>query len=162
MSEREAAQKAYQDLQKSKNPSAFDAMGSFNRYYAGWNVNMTNSLAMDVGKSIPAKDRATAIESFNKYLGKSTVPVPTPTQPEEQGFFSRAFEKVEKAYNFTTQAVSFGLTLPEKSNPIWQGDFSLDSVKTAWDQSRDISAGRSIMRTWLEDHLIHLKMHLAG
>ena len=149
MSEREAAQKAYQDLQKSKNPSAFDAMGSFNRYYAGWNVNMTNSLAMDVGKSIPAKDRAQAIESFNKYLGKSTVPVPTPTQPEEQGFFSRAFEKVEKAYNFTTQAVSFGLTLPEKNNPIWQGDFSLDKVKTAWDQSRDISAGRSIMRTMI-------------
>lgn len=147
MSEREAAQKAYQDLQKSKNPSAFDTMGSFNRYYAGWNVNMTNSLAMDIGKSIPAKDRATAIESFNKYLGKSTVPVPTPTQPEEQGFFSRAFEKVEKAYNFTTQAVAFGLTLPEKSNPIWQGDFSVDKVKSAWDQSRDISAGRAIMRT---------------
>lgn len=149
MSEREAAQKAYQDLQKSKNPSAFDTMGSFNKYYAGWNVNMTNSLAMDIGKSIPAKDRATAIESFNKYLGKSTVPMPTPTQPEEQGFFSRAFEKVEKAYNFTTQAVAFGLTLPEKSNPIWQGDFSVDKVRAAWDQSRDISAGRAIMRTMI-------------
>lgn len=130
-----------------KNPSAFDTMGSFNRYYAGWNVDKVNSLPMDMGRSIPVKERAAAIESFNRYLGKSTVPVPTPTQPEQQSFFSRAFEKVEKAYNFTTQAVAFGLTLPEKNNPIWQGDFSVDKVRTAWDQSRDISAGRAIMRT---------------
>lgn len=130
-----------------KNPSAFDTMGSFNRYYAGWNVDKVNSLPMDMGRSIPVKERAAAIESFNRYLGKSTVPVPTPTQPEQQSFFSRAFEKVEKAYNFTTQAVAFGLTLPEKNNPIWQGDFSIDKVRTAWDQSRDISAGRAIMRT---------------
>jgi len=132
-----------------KNPSAFDTMGSFNRYYAGWNVNMANSLPMDMGKSIPAKDRAEAINAFNRYLAKPGTPPALTPQPEEQGFFSRAFEKVEKAYNFTTQAVSFGLTLPEKNNPIWQGDFSVDKVKSAWEQSRDISAGRSIMRTMI-------------
>ena len=49
MSEREAAQKAYQDLQKSKNPSAFDTMGAFNTYYAGWNVNSSMALPLDMG-----------------------------------------------------------------------------------------------------------------
>ena len=149
MSDRESAQKAYHDMLKAKNPSAFDTMGSFNSYYAGWNVNMANSLPMDMGKSIPAKDRAEAINAFNRYLNKPGTPAAATPLPEEKGFFSRAFEKVEKAYNFTTQAVSFGLTLPEKNNPIWDGDFSLGDVKTAWDQSRDISAGRSIMRTMI-------------
>jgi len=139
MSDRESAQKAYQDMQKSKNPSAFDTMGAFNNYYAGGNTNVSSSVALDMGKYVPPKNRADAVAQFNNQA--------KPKVDNGKGFWGRAFEGIEKAYNFTTQAVSFGLTLPEKGNPIWQDDFSLDKVKSAWDQSRDISAGRSIMRT---------------
>jgi len=139
MSDRESAQKAYQDMQKSKNPSAFDTMGAFNNYYAAGNTNVSSSVALDMGKYVPPKNRADAVAQFNNQA--------KPKVDDGKGFWGRAFEGIEKAYNFTTQAVSFGLTLPEKGNPIWQDDFSLDKVKSAWDQSRDISAGRSIMRT---------------
>jgi len=139
MSEREAAQKAYQDLQKSKNPSAFDTMGAFNTYYAGWNVNSSMALPLDMGKSTPPKNRAEAVASYN---------TKAPNKPkDEPGFWGKVFIGLEKAYNFTTQAVSFGLTLPEKNNPIWNDDFSFGKVKETWDKAHDISTGRSIIRT---------------
>jgi len=142
----------------SQNPSAFDTMGEFGRYHAGWNTYNSSSLPLDMGKSIPAKDRADAINAFNDYLKKPTAK----PQEEQKGFWSRAFAGLEKAYNFTTQAVSFGLTLPEKNNPIWQGDFSLDNVKEAWDKSRDISAGRSIVRTVLGRPLDEIEGLFSG
>ena len=139
MSEKEDAKKAYQNRQRYNNPSAFDTMGSFNNYYAGWNIDASKSLALDMGRYIPAANRADATAQFNKSQ--------TPVAEDKKSFWQRAFIGIEKAYNFTTQSVSFGLTLPEKNNPIWQDDFSVDKVKEAWNKSRDISAGRSIQRT---------------
>jgi hypothetical protein len=154
MSEREAAQKAYQDKQKSNNPSAFDTMGAFNNYYAGWNIDSSKSLALDMGRYIPATNRAEANNQFNQYK--------TPVTGEDKTWWQRAFIGIEKAYNFTTQTVSFGLTLPEKNNPIWKDEFSIDKVKEAWDKSRDISAGRSIMRTTVGRPLDELEGIFSG
>jgi hypothetical protein len=154
MSERESAQKAYQDLQKSKNPSAFDTMGAFNTYYAGWNVNSSMALPLDMGKSTPPKSRAEAVASYN---------TKTPNTPkEEPGFWGKVFIGLEKAYNFTTQTVSFGLTLPEKNNPIYKDDFSFNNIKEAWDKSRDISTGRSIQRTILGRPLDEIENVFSG
>ena len=154
MSEREAAQKSYQDMQKSKNPSAFDTMGAFNSYYAGWNVNSSMALPLDMGKSIPAKTRAEAVASYN---------ASQPNKPkDEPGFWGKVFNGLEKAYNFTTQTVSFGLTLPEKNNPIWNNDFSFDGVKEAWDKSQSISSGRSIQRTIFGRPLDELENKFTG
>lgn len=140
MSDREAAQKAYRDMQKSSNPSAFDTMGAFSQYYSNGKSNVSNALPLDMGRYVPATNRADAVAQFNNQNKVAAA-------EDNKSFWTRAFEGMEKAYNFTTQAVAFGLTLPEKGNPIWQGDFSVDKVKAAWDQSRDISAGRAIMRT---------------
>jgi len=52
MSEKEDAKKAYQNRQRNNNPSAFDTMGSFNNYYAGWNIDSSKSLALDMGRYI--------------------------------------------------------------------------------------------------------------
>jgi len=154
MSDREAAQRAYQDMQKSKNPSAFDTMGAFNNYYAGWNVDSSKSLALDMGRYVPATNRAEATAQFNQSK--------TPVTGDNKTWWQRAFIGIEKAYNFTTQTVSFGLTLPEKNNPIWKDEFSIDKVKEAWDKSRDISAGRSIMRTVVGRPLDELEGIFSG
>ena len=52
MSDRESAQKAYQDMQKSNNPSAFDTMGSFYKDYAGGNPNASNALVFVVATAV--------------------------------------------------------------------------------------------------------------
>jgi hypothetical protein len=82
MSDREAAQKAYQDMQKSNNPSAFDTMGAFNNYYAGWNVDSSKSLALDMGRYIPATNRAEATAQFNQSK--------TPVADDGKSFWQRA------------------------------------------------------------------------
>ena len=135
MNEREAAQAAYEKMRKSSNPSAFDTMGEFQKYHnPAYSSGSSLSLALDYGKSVPPKTRAEAIAAFNEQQG-----------PVKKG--GQFFNNIEKSYNFTTQALSFGLTLPEKGNPIWsEGEFSFDKVKEAWDASHDISAGRSIVR----------------
>jgi len=154
MSDREAAYSAYNDWKKSKNPSAFDTMGAFNKYYAGGSSNSSMSLPLDMGKSIPPKTRAEAVAVYNS--GQ--------TQPKKtnESFWGKVFTGLEKAYNFTTQTVSFGLTLGEKNNPIWQDDFSLDKVKEAWDKSHDISAGRAITRTMLGKPIDELEGLFSG
>lgn len=140
MSAREAAQKAYAEKNKQANPSAFDAIGAFNKYYNPENKPTSLSLPMDIGKAIPPKTRAEAISSYNAQNVKAPKP---PAQP---GFWGRVFDGMEKAYNFTSQAVAFGATLDEKTNPIWQGEFNGDGVKKAWDASRGISVGQSVLR----------------
>ena len=140
MSDREAAQKAYADRQKSLVPSAFDTIGAFNKYYDPKNTGTSLALSLDMGKSVPPKTRAEAVASYN---AKNPV---APKAPDQPGFWGKVFAGMEKAYNFTSQAVSFGLTLDEKTNPIWQGGFDVDGVKKAWDASRQISPGQAVMR----------------
>ena len=140
MSDREAAQKAYSDKLKAANPSAFDAIGAFNKYYNGDKKPQSLSLPLDMGKSVPPKTRAEAIASYN---AKNPI---APKAPDQPGFWGKIFAGMETAYNFAAQAVSFGLTLDEKTNPIYQGGFNLDGVKKAWDGSRQISPGQAVMR----------------
>ena len=135
MNEREAAQAAYEKMRKSGNPSAFDTMGAFQKYHnPRYSSDQSLALPLDFGKSIPPKTRAEAVAAYNEQQG-----------PVQKG--GQFFNNIENSYNFVTQALSFGLTLPENGNPIWDKDeFSFDKVKEAWDKSHDISAGRSVMR----------------
>jgi hypothetical protein len=121
-----------------KNPSAFDTVGAFNKYYNPNNTNTSSfALPLDTGKSIPAGQRKDTIASYNA----------KPVKEEASGFWGKTFAAMETTYNFATQAISFGLTLPEKTNPIWSGGgFDVDKVKEAWDKSYDISSGQSFQR----------------
>jgi hypothetical protein len=140
MSDREAAQKAYADKQKLANPSAFDTIGAFNKYYNADKKPQSLALPLDMGISVPPKTRAEAVASYNAQNAQA------PKAPDQPGFWGKIFAGMEKAYNFTSQAVSFGLTIDEKTNPIWQGGFNTDGVKKAWDASRNISPGQAVMR----------------
>jgi hypothetical protein len=139
MSDRENAQKVYQDRLKASNPSAFDTIGAFNKYHNTDKNPSSLALPLDMGRSVPPANRADAIAAYNAQNK------PAPKQPDQPGFWGKTFAAMETGYNFATQAVSFGLTLPEKTNPIWNSGFNLDGVKKAWDESHEISAGRSIM-----------------
>jgi hypothetical protein len=125
---------------KATNPSAFYTIGAFNQYYNGDKKPQSLALPLDLGTSIPPMARTTAALQFEN---KSAQNPDAPTQP---GFWGKIFAGMEKAYNFSAQAVSFGLTLDEKTNPIWNSGFNLDGVKKAWDGSRQISPGQAVMR----------------
>jgi hypothetical protein len=139
MSDRENAQKVYSDKMKSANPSAFDTIGAFNNYYNADKKPQSLALPLDMGKSVPAITRADAIKSYN---AKNPV---APKAPDQPGFWGKIFAGMELAYNFSAQAVAFGLTSQEKNNPIYNNGFSLDGVKKAWDASRNISPGQAFM-----------------
>jgi hypothetical protein len=140
MSDREAAQKAFADRQNATIPSAFNAIGAFNKYYDPKNTGSSLALSLDMGKSVPPTTRASAIASYN---AKNPI---APKAPDQPGFWGKIFAGMETAYNFTSQVVSFGLSLDEKTNPLWQGSFDVNKVKKAWDASRDISPGQAVMR----------------
>ena len=140
MSDREIAQKVFADMQKSKNPSAFDTIGAFNKYYNTAKNPASLALPLDMGKSVPITNRADAVASY-----AATQKPKTPG--EQKSFWGKIFDGMETAYNFSAQAVSFGLTLPEKTNPIWNSGFNIDAVKKAWDASRQISPGQAVIRT---------------
>jgi hypothetical protein len=139
MSDREAAQKAYSDKLKAANPSAFDAIGAFNQYYNADKKPQSLALPLDMGKSVPPKTRADAIATYN---AKNPI---APKAPDQPGFFGKIFAGMETAYNFSAQAVTFGLTATDDKNPIWNSGFNLDGVKKAWDSSRNISPGQAVV-----------------
>lgn len=144
MSEREAAQIAYWAKKNSKNPSTFDLAGSFHNYYnPSSQIRTSLALPLDMAKAIPPTTRAEAAGYWATEVSKPK------NNNDGKSWWQSILGGLETTYNFTTQAVSFGLTLGEKNNPIWQGDFSKDKVKEAWDKSHDISAGRSIIRTMI-------------
>jgi len=131
---------AFQPTQKTKTGSAFYTIGAFNQYYNSDKKPQSLVLPLDFGTSVPPMARTTAAFQIEK---KETQ---DPNAPKEPGFWGKIFAGMEKAYNFASQAVSFGLTLDEKTNPIWQGGFNVDGVKKAWDGSRNISPGQAVMR----------------
>jgi hypothetical protein len=148
MSEREAAIKAYLERQKSKNPSAFDAMGAFNKYYND-PKNVTSLAApLDFGKAIPAKDRQKVLEQFDpttRTAPKAVVPASMTPAIAGSGFWSKLFAGMERAYNLTAQAASFALTLPEPTNPLYQDANVLKNLRESWDSARQISPGQAFM-----------------
>ena len=150
-------------IKKSVNPSAFDAMGAFNSYYnPEGNANKTNSIPLGFGVSLDPNSRNDAINSLNK--PKAPVTTPAQLQPAAQtsGFWGKVFGAMEKAYNFSSQVVSFGLTLPEDDNPIYQGGFSFDNVKNSWNAARQISPGRAFVRTFVGTPLDEIEGIFSG
>lgn len=150
MSEREAAQKALEAKKKAINQSAFDVMGAFNKYYnPNAEANKADSIPLGFGTSLSPTTRADAVASFAT-TQKPKGPTAGSLQPaaQQSGFWGKVFGAMEKAYNFSSQVVSFGLTLPEENNPLYQGGFSFDNVKNSWDAARQISPGRAFVRTF--------------
>ena len=166
MSEREAAQKAYEELKKSKNPSTFDVTGAFDRYYNEGKQSTSLAIPLDFGKSISPKQRQELLESFNattRTAPVSKVPATmAPAPAGEGGFWNKLFAGMEKAYNFSAQLVSFGLTLPEKNNPLYQGSFDFDNIKNSWNAASKISPGRSAIRMFVGTPLDQVEDTFSG
>jgi hypothetical protein len=146
MSEREAAYKAYQERQKSKNPSTFDTMGAFNKYYNNPQNITSLAVPLDFGKAIPAKERSALLEQFD--AASRTAPkavVPQSMQPviAGSGFWTKLFAGMERAYNLSAQAASFALTLPEPTNPLYQDANVLKNLRESWQSARQISPGQA-------------------
>lgn len=120
------------------NKSPFDAAGEFNAQYNTSGKPQSLALPLDYGKALPSPAlSATA----------TATTAPTPGQPQQKGFFRRAFDFMEKTYNATAQAISFGLLATDEKSPLLRGGFDSPKVKETWDKSRDISIGRSVIRT---------------
>jgi len=130
----------FQPTQKIKSGSAFDTIGAFNNYYNGDKKPQSLALPLDLGKSIPEREREAFAKAFKEQKAKEAT---------EPGFWGKIFAGMETAYNFSAQAVSFGLTLSEQNNPIFNSGFNLDGVKKAWDASRNISPGQAVINQTL-------------
>ena len=140
MSDREIAQRVYSDKLKAKNPSAFDTMGEFNKYYNA-DLRRPNSIAApnDFGRALPVTDRASAQDMF---YGQEQV-----KKAEGAGFWGNLFNYMEKAYNFAAQAVTFGLQISDPNNPLYKDKVpNINRIRESWDKSREISVGRAVQR----------------
>lgn len=126
-----------------KNPSSFDAIGAFN---SSQNENNSLALPLDVGVSIPANQRLVFMDANaakpNVVKGMNT---PATAPKENLGFWGQVFDKMEKAYNFATQAIVFGMTISDKNSPANTGTgFAPEKINAAWDASREISLGQAL------------------
>lgn len=141
MSEREIAQRIYNEMQKSPNPSAFNTMGAFNQLY---NQGGNNSLSVpfDAARAIDPTKRQEFIDAYRRQQQYQQQ------QAKEPGFWGKLFNGMEKAYNLSAQAVSFGLLLGEQSNPLFEGKgFDINNIRRSWDMARDVSPGRALIST---------------
>lgn len=146
MSEREAAYKAYQARQKSKNPSAFDTMGAFNQYYNDAQNVSSLAIPLDFGKAVPSKERAALLEQFDattRTAPKTAIPASMQPAIAGSGFWSKLFSGMERAYNLSAQAASFALTLPEPTNPLYQDANVIKNIRESWQTARQISPGQA-------------------
>lgn len=147
MSAREAAQKAYEERKKSKNPSAFDTMGAFNKFYNEPQSVTSLAAPLDFGKAIPTKERLNVLNQFDpvtRTAPKAAVPASLQPAIAGSGFWSSLFAGLERAYNFSAQIASFGLTLPEPTNPLYQDANVLKNLRESWDAARQISPGQAL------------------
>ena len=143
MSEREIAQRIYAEMQKKGNPSAFDAMGAFNQYY---NKEKTNSLSvpLDVSKALTPTNRQEFIDAYRNQQAYRTE------QAKPPGFWGKVFQGLETAYNFSAQAVSFGLLLSDENNPLFAGrGIDPTKIRQSWDKARQVSPGRAFVKTFI-------------
>ena len=141
MSDREIAQRVYSEKLQAKNPSAFDTMGTFNRYYNDPRNPASLAAPADFGRALPPTNRAEAQQTLTRQeeLKKTEQKV---------GFWGNLFKYMEKAYNFSAQAVSFGLLVGEETNPLYQGKgLDVNKVRQSWDKARTVSPGRALVRT---------------
>lgn len=162
MSEREAAQKALAARNKAANPSAFDVMGAFSNYYNPTaSPAKSDSVPLGFGTSLKPTNRAEAVASFNAKQKAATAGSMQPAA-QQSGFWSKIFAGMEKAYNFSSQVVSFGLTLGEKDNPLYQGGFEFDNVKNSWNAARQISPGRAFVRTFAGNSISDIEGLFSG
>lgn len=144
--------------------SVFYTIGATNNY-----INKDNmakpilSIPYDMGTAINPNQT----DGFTSSLTPSAPKPPMTTaqlQPAAQksGFWAKLFAGMEKAYNFSSQVVSFGLTLPEDNNPLYQGGFSFDNVKNSWDAARQISPGRAFVRTFVGTPIDNIENLFSG
>jgi hypothetical protein len=141
MSDREIAQRVYSEKLKAKNPSAFDTMGAFNKFY-NTDARKPTSLAApaDFGKAVPPKDRASATEMFYRQEKAKAA--------GGAGFWGNLFAGMEKAYNLSAQAVSFGLLLGDENNPLFAGKgIDPTKIRESWEKARTVSPGRAFVKT---------------
>ena len=164
MSAREAAQKAYEERKKSKNPSTFDAMGAFNKFY-NEPQNVTSLAApLDFGKAIPTKERLAVLNQFDpvtRTAPKAVVPASMQPTIAGSGFWSKLFAGLERAYNLGSQVVAFGLTLPEPTNPLYQDADVLKNVRESWKSAGQISTGQAV-QTFLGQSIIGTPLEAVG
>lgn len=140
MSDREIAQRIYSDKLKQVNPSAFDTMGAFNKAYNDARKPTSLAAPTDFGRAIPPKDRATAQDMFYRQQQVKEV--------QNAGFWGNLFAGMEKAYNLSAQAVSFGLLLGDQNNPLYQGrGIDPTKIRESWDKAREISPGRAFVKS---------------
>lgn len=160
MSEREAAQKAYAERQKSLNPSAFDALGAFNKYYQKPGKETSFAVPLDFASAIPTQDRATLIESFNpttrtfkeEYFNTFVRPK-LPANQQENSLWAKTAATLEKGYNLASQAVVFGLGIAENNNPLWKGEFNVERIRESWNAARNISPGQMMLNTLAQNSI---------
>ena len=147
MSEREIAQRIYNEMQKKPNPSAFDTMGAFNQYYNQGKVNSL-SVPFDTGLAVDPQSRQEFVNALRRQEEYRQQ------QAKQPGFWGKLFNGMEKAYNLSAQAVSFGLLLGEQSNPLFEGKiFDPNNIRRSWDMARNISPGRALVKTFVGEPL---------
>ena len=142
MSDREIAQRIYSEKLKAKNPSAFDTMGAFNKAYNDARKPTSLAAPSDFGKAVPPKDRAEAQSMFYRQQQVKAA--------EGAGFWGNLFAGMEKAYNLSAQAVSFGLLLGQEGNPLFEGKgLNAGKIRESWEKARTVSPGRALIRTFI-------------
>ena len=140
MSDREIAQRVYNEKLKAKNPSAFDTMGAFNKAYNDARKPTSLAAPSDFGRAVPPKNRAEAQEMFYRQEKVKAA--------GGAGFWGNLFAGMEKAYNLSAQAVSFGLLLGEEGNPLFEGKgINPAKIRQSWEKARTVSPGRALVRT---------------
>jgi len=139
------------------NQSPFDAIGEFNARYNNPAKPQSMALPLDYGKSVPLSQRVAGITPSASTTATVTS-VPKPGEVEQPGFFKRAFAFMEKTYNLASQAIAFGLLSTDKKSPLLQGGFDPAQIRETWDKSRDISVGRSVIRTVFDKALPGTKL----
>lgn len=119
----------------------FDNVGAFNAYYNAKNLsNPTLTVPLEIGKAVPSTGLAQAIQQ-NRLPQQQAEP--------QESYVKRVFNGIQRVMDLAHQTVAFGLTLPEKTNPIYDGDFNLDRVKASWNAASKISAGQAAQRAFI-------------
>jgi len=143
--------------------SAFDAVGAANSYINAKNMaNPALSIPFDMGTAVGSDQRSGLINSLSTPKKVQVTQAQLQPAAQKSGFWGKVFGAMEKAYNFTSQVVSFGLTLPEENNPLYQGGFNFDNVKNSWDAARQISPGRAFVRTFVGTPLDEIEGLFSG
>ncbi len=115
-------------------------MGAFNKAYNDARKPTSLAAPADFGKAVPPKDRASAQDMFYRQEKMQAA--------GGAGFWGNLFKYMEKAYNLSAQAVSFGLLVGEETNPLYQGKgLDVNKIRQSWEKARTVSPGRALVKT---------------